>query len=437
MKNILQLVVILGLAFILTGCPPKETAPPSAEETAPPSAEDKKASMTLDDLDEDEKLSDAQRLEDEKAKKAAEQRKKLIKELAVKDLAEKKELLVKKKKVEEVIAELKEEISKVLKKRAEKKAKRLFKEKVAGKIKKDSKLSAEEIEELIVKAATGELTVKELKEVLIKKLGVSKEEVEKIIKEARAEGKKLGLDEEEVKQLIKEKLLAKVLEETTTLTKEEIAEVVKETSKIVKETKELAKKLAAATSAEEVRKILEEAGDVSEEDIASIAKKVEEVVAQEKNFLSETLAKLYARLQRDRRLEIEDAFCRDIEGILDHLLISPSYFDTDRSNIDGYVDEINRNHELLIPILVDYQDITIQLEGNTDIRASNDYNKALGERRWKTPIKLLTTLYTLQGDIPVLGVSRGEECQMERTSGESQEDWWTRNRRTDYMFKLQ
>jgi len=176
---------------------------------------------------------------------------------------------------------------------------------------------------------------------------------------------------------------------------------------------------------------------VSEEDIASIAKKVEQVVAQEKNFLNETMAKLYARLQRDRRLEIEDAFCRDIEGILDHLLISPSYFDTDRSNIDGYVDEINRNHELLIPILVDYQDITIQLEGNTDIRASNDYNKALGERRWKTPIKLLTTLYTLQGDIPVLGVSRGEECQMERTSGESQEDWWTRNRRTDYMFKLQ
>ena len=77
-------------------------------------------------LDEEEKLSDAQRLEGEKARKAAEQRKKLIKELAVKDLAEKKELLVKKEKVEEAKAELKEEISKVLKKRAEKKAKRLF-----------------------------------------------------------------------------------------------------------------------------------------------------------------------------------------------------------------------------------------------------------------------------------------------------------------------
>ena len=126
--------------------------------------------MTLEDLDEDEKLSDAQRLEDEKAKKAAEQRKKLIKELAVKDLAEKKELLVQKEKVEEAKAELKEEISKVLQKRAEKKAKRLFQEKIADKIKKDSKLSAEEIEELIVKAAKGELTEEELKKVLKEKL---------------------------------------------------------------------------------------------------------------------------------------------------------------------------------------------------------------------------------------------------------------------------
>jgi len=429
MKNLLNLILILGLAFMLTGCPPKETTPPEADGS--------KASMTLDDLEDEGEISEEQRLEDKTAKDTAAQRKKLITELAVKDLAEKKELLVKKEKVEEAKEELKEEIAKVLKKRAEKKAKRLFQEKVADKIKKDSKLSAEEIEELIVKAATGELTEEELKKVLIEKLGVSEEEVEKIIEEAKAEGKKLGLSEEEVKELIIEKLLAKVLEETTTLTKEEIEEVVKETSKIVRETKELAKKLAAATSAEEVRKILEEAGDVSEEDIEKIAKKVEEVIAQEKSFLSETMAKLYARLQRDRRLEIDDAFCRDIEGILDHLLISPTYFDTDRSNINQYVEEINRNHQLLMPIMKDYPDVSIQLEGNTDVRASNDYNKALGERRWKTPIKLLITLYTLEGDVPVMGVSRGEECQMQRKSGESESDWWTRNRRTDYMFKLQ
>ncbi len=418
MKNLLNLILILGLAFILTGCPPKETTPPEADGS--------KASMTLDDLDDEGDLTDEQRAEDENAKNSAEQRKKLIKELAVKDLAEKKELLVKKEKVEEAKEELNQEISKVLKKRAEKKAKRLFQEKVADSIKEDSKLSKDEIEDLIVRAAKGELTDEELKKLLMEKLGVSAEEVDKIIAKAKAENRN-----------VQEALLAKVLEETTNLSKEEIEQVVKETKIIQKETIELAKKLAGATSAEEVRKILEEAGDVSEEDIASIAKKVEEVVAQEKSFLSETMAKLYARLQRDRRLEIDDAFCRDVEGILDHLLISPTYFDTDRSNIDKYVDEMNRNQQLLIPILTDYSDVSIQLEGNTDVRASNDYNKALGERRWKTPIKLLTTLYTLQGDIPVIGVSRGEECQMSRKSSESQRDWWTRNRRTDYMFKLQ
>ena len=102
MKNLLNLILILGLAFILTGCPPKETTPPEAD--------DSKASMTLDDLDDEGDLTDEQRAEDENAKNSAEQRKKLIKELAVKDLAEKKELLVKKEKVEEA-KESKEENS--------------------------------------------------------------------------------------------------------------------------------------------------------------------------------------------------------------------------------------------------------------------------------------------------------------------------------------
>ena len=173
MKNLLNLILILGLAFILTGCPPKETTPPEADGS--------KASMTLDDLDDEGDLTDEQRAEDENAKNSAEQRKKLIKELAVKDLAEKKELLVKKEKVEEAKEELNQEITKVLQKRAEKKAKRLFQETVADSIKEDSKLSADEIEDLIVRAAKGELTDEDLKKVLMEKLGVSEEEVEKTL----------------------------------------------------------------------------------------------------------------------------------------------------------------------------------------------------------------------------------------------------------------
>ena len=81
MKNLLNLILILGLALILTGCPPKETTPPEADGS--------KASMTLDDLDDEGDLTDEERAEDENAKDSVEKRKKLIKELAVKDLAEK------------------------------------------------------------------------------------------------------------------------------------------------------------------------------------------------------------------------------------------------------------------------------------------------------------------------------------------------------------
>ena len=68
MKNLLNLILILGLAFILTGCPPKETTPPEADG----------ASMTLDDLDDEGELTDEQRAEDENAKDSAEQRKKPV-----------------------------------------------------------------------------------------------------------------------------------------------------------------------------------------------------------------------------------------------------------------------------------------------------------------------------------------------------------------------
>ena len=89
MKNLLNLILILGLAFILTGCPPKETTPPEADGS--------KASMTLDDLDDEGELTDEQMAEDENAKDSVEKRKKLIKELAVKDLAEKRNCWLKKK----------------------------------------------------------------------------------------------------------------------------------------------------------------------------------------------------------------------------------------------------------------------------------------------------------------------------------------------------
>ena len=213
-------------------------------------------------------------------------------------------------------------------------------------------------------------------------------------------------------------------------------QVVEKVQEVASETSELLSKIGNAATAKEIRKILEDAGDISEEAITRIVEKNEEMLEEEKSFLRETMAKLYARLQRDRRLNVEEAFCSNIEGLLDHLLIEPTYFETNKYDIDSYVSAMNRNYQLMEPILNEFPDIMLQLEGNADLRGTNDYNKALAERRWRTPSRVLVTLYTVQADIPVTGVSRGEECQLERKQGESEEAWWIRNRRTDYMFRL-
>lgn len=402
------------LLLVVLGCTPP-----------PPEPEPPKNLIEVGELEEIPELSAEDQEEDREWIEDYEQRKEKLKDLATQDTKQKEIVVEQKEKVTASKVALKKEVDQILKNRAQKKAEEIFEKQIAGKVKKDSKISEEEIKTLIAKASKGELEVDELKQILIKKLGISEEEVEQIISEAKSKG-------EDVKKV----LLAKVLEETTTLSKEEVTQVVQQVQEVATETKELLTKIGNATTAKEIRKILEDAGDISEETITAIVEKTEEVLEEEKSFLRETMAKLYARLQRDRRLNVEEAFCANIEGLLDHLLIEPTFFETDKYDIDTYVNAMNRNYQLMEPILNEYPDIMLQLEGNADLRGTNDYNKALAERRWRTPSRVLITLYTVQADIPVTGVSRGEECQLERLEGESEEAWWTRNRRTDYMFKL-
>jgi len=328
-----------------------------------------------------------------------------------------------------------------------------------------------------VKAAQGELTKEELKEVLTKKLGLSEEEVEEIAAKGRKQAllekalevitdeelkKKLlekaakgelteeelkkilieqgGLTEEEVEEIAKQgeekALLAKVLKETTTLTDEEIKEVVAEVQQIKQETEELRKQITAATSAEEVQKLLEAAGGLTAEEIATIVKQKEEVLALEQNFLEETLAKIFSRLKRNRELGIDDAFCTNQKAALDNLLVRPSHFATDSSVIaEETRTRIDYDFGMLEAPLDEYLGVLlVQIEGNADIRGTNAYNKALTERRWTVPIRLLRSKYFGKRDLR--GLSRGEECQLPGITGEVSKDWWKRNRRTDYIFKL-
>ena len=250
--------------------------------------------------------------------------------------------------------------------------------------------------------------------------GVSEQEILDIL-EGVADG---NITDEEAKRLLKEK---------TDLTDERINNILTKTKTIQKESEILAKKLAVADS-EKTAELLREAGGVSEEDILAIVDKKKEVEILEKSFMQRTMAKLYIRLLRDRQLGVEEAFCLNVEGILDHVLAPPSYFDTDKHSIDDYLNQISNSFELLQPILDEYPEVVISLEGNADERGTVEYNKALSDRRWETPTKVLQALYFTEER--TLGVGRSEQCPLPRIEGTSANDWWSKNRRTDYIFKL-
>ena len=309
----------------------------------------------------------------------------IIEKIKGTDIAEKKELI----KEKEVVEEAKKEFKVLAEKVVEKRRKKLLEkevEKIAESIKEG--VTKEEIVEILEKVATREIT------------------------------------KPEAVALLKEK---------TTLTEKKIEKLLAKTETIQKETEILVKKLADA-SPEEVAEILKEAGGVSKIDILKLVEKKKVVDTIETTFLEKTMAKLYTRLVRDKELGVAEAFCINIEGILDHLLVPPSYFETNKHNLDDYLDQINSSFRLIEPILAEYEDIVVQLEGNADERGTVDYNKALSDRRWATPSKVLLALYFDEDQTQ--GVGRSEQCPLPRAAGISNEAYWSTNRRTDYIFKL-
>jgi len=370
LKYTLKVLIPLTIIFLVS-CAPKGVSP------VPKSI--------MADLDEVRSLTETELADNQKVLNDYNRKQKILKKIAVEDVAEKKELLKEKGVVEKAKKELSELTEKILKKR-QKKLLKAEVEKIAESLKEG--VTEKEIVEILEKLAEGEIT------------------------------------EEEAITLLKEK---------TKLSEEGIKKLVEKTKAIQKETEELAEKLATA-SADEVAEILREAGGVSEKDILALVEKKKEVDAIESSFLEKTMAKLYTRLVRDRELGIEEAFCINIEGILDHLLVEPSYFDTDKYSIVEYIDQIESSFRLLEPILEEYPEVIVRLEGNADERGTVEYNKALSDRRWETPSKVLLALYF--DEDRTAGVGRSEQCPLPRAGGVTTRDWWSKNRRTDYIFKL-
>ena len=370
LKYTLKVLIPLTIIFLVS-CTPKGISP------VPKSI--------MADLDEVRSLTKTELADNQKIQNNYNLKQKLLKKIGVEDVAEKKELFKEKGVVEKAKKELSQLTEKILKKR-QKKLLKAEVEKIVESLKEG--VTEKEIVELLEKVASGE---------------ISEEEATAILR------KKTKLSEEGIK-----KLVAK-------------------TKKIQKETEELAEKLATA-SADEVAEILKEAGGVSKRDILALVEKKKQVDAIESSFLEKTMSKLYTRLVRDKELGIEEGFCINIEGILDHLLVEPSYFDTDKFSIDEYIGQIESSFRLLEPVLEQYPEIVVRLEGNADERGTVEYNKALSDRRWETPSRVLIALYF--DEDRTAGVGRSEQCPLPRAGGITTRDWWSSNRRTDYIFKL-
>ena len=370
LKYTLKVLIPLTIIFLVS-CAPKGISP------VPKSI--------MADLDEVRSLTKTELADNQKIQNDYNLKQELLKKIGVEDVAEKKELFKEKGVVEKAKKELSQLTEKILKKR-QKKLLKAEVEKIVESLKEG--VTEKEIVELLEKVASGE---------------ISEEEATAILK------KKTKLSEEGIK-----KLVAK-------------------TKKIQKETEELAEKLATA-SADEVAEILKEAGGVSKRDILALVEKKKQVDAIESSFLEKTMSKLYTSLVRDKELGIEEGFCINIEGILDHLLVEPSYFDTDKFSIDEYIGQIESSFRLLEPVLEQYPEIVVRLEGNADERGTVEYNKALSDRRWETPSRVLIALYF--DEDRTAGVGRSEQCPLPRAGGITTRDWWSSNRRTDYIFKL-
>jgi len=221
LKHSLKVLIPLTVIFI-AGCTPKGISPVPK--------------TLMADLDEVRSLTEEELAGNKKIQNEYNRKQKILKKIAVEDVAEKKELLKEKGVVEKAKKELTELTKKILKKR-QKKLLKAEVEKIAESLKEG--VTEKEIVELLEKVASGE---------------ISEEEATAILK------KKTKLSEEGIK-----KLVAK-------------------TKKIQKETEELAEKLATA-SADEVAEILREAGGDAETDILALVEKKKEVDALEASFL--------------------------------------------------------------------------------------------------------------------------------------------------------
>jgi len=219
--------------------------------------------------------------------------------------------------------------------------------------------------------------------------------------------------------------------------KAEVEAIQQEFTQLVKEKikdEKIRAMIANAKDADELEKILRENTNLTEAEIQELVKKKKLLVKKDKNLRLEALQKIYARLIRNQNLGVETAFC-DAASSLDNFVISPIFYGTGVYSIEKkFANILFDNIDKIINALDAYPKMLLQTEGNCDERGSNVYNKNLGDYRWTGTVPLLVSMQFEKSRIR--GISKGEECAVERSASMDKYTWWSKNRRTDFTWIL-
>lgn len=150
---------------------------------------------------------------------------------------------------------------------------------------------------------------------------------------------------------------------------------------------------------------------VTMHDTEKLAEETLEVQPEEK-ITEHRFAKIESKEEPIRYLENQDVF-EDI------------YFDFDEYDIR---DDAKSVLDRIASWLLKHDYAKILIEGHCDIRGTNEYNLALGDRRAKSTRDYLVALGVASNRIEML--SYGEEKQL---CTDDTEDCWTKNRRAHFV----
>jgi peptidoglycan-associated lipoprotein len=108
-----------------------------------------------------------------------------------------------------------------------------------------------------------------------------------------------------------------------------------------------------------------------------------------------------------------------------------AFFDYDRSAVGpDAVSALEHDARLVAPLLADFPQITVTIEGHCDERGSAEYNLGLGDHRARRAAEVLSQFGIAAARVQV--VSFGKEAPQ---CGESNEACWQRNRRAHLVIR--